>query len=768
MSFNKKNYSLLKIILIISISISGILTQKKNSNSKNFFNPKNFKYSLYFSDIDPLSNLEFNSEIQRPHKIDQVIFKLEHKSSQENTLKSIKNSRRSLAEKFKKNLIKSRTFLNLKISKKFYEVNFCIDEMDAFNKNQLLKYFPNNNSNNNNKRTNDYFHQDLINIFRKKDFTEIDPKKYNDEKVEKRYNDKNEFFSTGNSGKSSNEKKYKKNNNKNNEYDSINDENDNDENNEEENSDFFKEFDIGFEKCFRKFEFLNEDNPRFNMEKSADFNLMKIINETNIINNQNAKEKNNNNKEDYNDNNFNNEYEDNSAIFKHFLDEFINIKISDTILKLRKFVNNYIKWEDDNIIIEFNFNFNNNNLLNLNLNEEIDNNDNGDNGDNKDTNDINKFLLNKIFIYFLQSPKLELDPDFINKINLNFNNFKTFKGKKDSNNNNSNNNFSGNSINNNKDHYISLIQTYENFENIFIDYKILKKQIKYTKDFYGEKKPKISIKQIQSKNETSPLIKKFYTLQRESIFHNKLTLYIDLQNKKKEILSTNQNNKICLFYYFHITEDTYIEKNEFKLLMSKSFPNFEKDFFFSEEIDQEIPSDVSKQYFASFAFCGKKEIFIKEIFQNEENLNLFKIEIPIHFRYQPPLYYTSHQEVFLNLPFVDLLIQENQIFKLEEILTNKNFFKFENYSTKKFEDRTRVRNKEILRYIYSKEIQERLRFLNEINLMFENLDEIRHFIPVAQMQHFYFVIIGTFLTACIGFFIVLFGVINYKIKEKIN
>jgi hypothetical protein len=766
----QSNKITIKIKIIILILIKSIFTL---FSSKNKFNIHNFKNSIYFSDIDPLSNLEFSSEIQRPHKIDQVIFKLTHTSQKENLIQKFKNNKKNFEDKI--NSIKSRSFLNIKISKKLYEVNICIDEMDALNKNQLLKYFNNQNFNQNlnlnNKKINDIYHTDLINILRKKDFTEIDPKKYNDEKIEKRYNNNNNnnniyFNKKNNKGKLNNNDINKKDEFGNlindNYFDNdIDNDNDNDNENYEDNPfNFYENFEIEYEKCFRKFEFLNEDNPRYNMPKSEEFNLIKIINETLIK--QNLDEE-----------------------YSHIFNEFIDIELGDTILKLKKYVNDYIKWEDDNIIIEFNFDFNNINLLNLYNNNIINNKDltQGDNKENSSNNNnnknenFNKFILTKIFIYFLQTPKLELETDYINKINLNYASFKSFKAnkkseknKKNSNNNNNNPiNDQALNINNNRNYYISLIQTYQNFENIFIDYKILNKKIKYTKDFYGKKNPKISIKQISHKNKTSSLIKNFYTLQRESIFHNKLTCLIDLNIYKKEILETNSNNKICILIYFHLTEDIYIEKNELKLHLQNTHKNFEQFFFFSEEIDQEISSDISKQYFISFSFCGKKDLFNSEIFKNNIDVYNFKIEIPVHFRYQPPLYHISHQEVFLNLPLIDLVIQESQNFNLEKVLINRGFFKMENFSLKKFDEKKeKIKFKDILRFYFSKEINERLKWLNEINLIFENLDEIRHFIPVAQMQDFYFVMFGTFISAFIGFFIVLFGVINYKIKEKID
>ena len=118
---------------------------------------------------------------------------------------------------------------------------------------------------------------------------------------------------------------------------------------------------------------------------------------------------------------------------------------------------------------------------------------------------------------------------------------------------------------------------------------------------------------------------------------------------------------------------------------------------------------------------------------------------------------------------MDLVIQESQNFNLEKILVNRGFFKMENFSLRKFfEEKGKVRYMEIVRFYFNEEIKERLKWVNEINLLFENLDDVRHFIPVAQMQDFYLVMLGTFIAAFVGFFVVLFGVINNKIKEKIS
>jgi len=660
--------------------------------SKDFFdfNSKEFKKSIYFSDIDPLSSLEFTREIEKPHKIDLMILKIERlpknelqKDNFDNRFDYFQNER------------KSKTFLNLKLSKNFYDVNLCIDEIDSPNKNQIFKEIYNLKPNKKYKLI-DYSHTDIINILHKNDFTEINPKLYNDDKIAKRYNNIN--------------------------YDIKNQENDEDNSNEIKRE---------FEKCFKKFEFLNNDSPRYLMHKSENFNLMKILNQTNI--------------------NIDNVFESN-----HILDNYLDIKLGNLITVIKNYVNDFIKWENNNVIIELNFIFENSNLNDF-VNEE---NENASNIEN-----FNKFVLNNIFVYFMQMPKLELTPELITLINNN-NQISAYEDKLKQ--------FNKNNID--KDHYISLIRTHDRFENIFIDYKYLNKQIKFSKNFLDSKKSKINTKDLNDeKNKTNPLIKSFSTLQRESIFHNRLNFKLNLDKNEKEIINSNKNNKICLLIYQHLTEDTYIEKNEFKLHLNKIFIEYETQYFFSDEIDQEISSDISKQYFASFAICSSIEFFRNKFFEDKilyksekKQLNKeLEISFPIHFRYQPPIYNTYHQEVFLNLPLIEVIIQEDQFFSIEKSLINNRIFEEKINLKKALNYKSNRKQIKDYRKIFTDEIRNRLTLINDYKLIFDNLTKIRHFIPAGKMEHLYLVISMTFIVTLIGFCIIVFGIINNKIKEKI-
>ncbi len=647
------------------------------------FNSKDFKYSIYFSDIDPLSSLDYEREMERPHKINMMIMKLEmtdpYKESFDNKFNYYQHQK------------KSKTFLNLKLAKSFYDINFCVDEIDSPNKNQIFKDLYGMKSNKKNIKLVDFSHKDFINVLKKNDFCEIDPISYNDGKRASRYN------------KNANAPEI--------------------ENDEDLNNEINREF----EKCYTKFEFLNDDSPRFNMAKSENFNLIKILNKTNLYQKENF---------------------ENSQIF----DDYLNIKLGLLLSNTKKFINQLIKWEDQNIIIELNFKFDNSNL-----NEFL-----GEAEENYKSSNLNKLILDNIYVYLNKMPKLELSPEIINLINSE-NNFAYDENSV------SKNNFS------NKDSYISLIQTHKHFENIFIDYKLLNKQVRFSKSFLDTKKPKLTMKSLDAhKNKTNPIIKSFSTLQRESIFHNRLSLEVDLEMRNNEIFDSNRNNKICILVYQHLTEDTFIEKNELKSHLNTLFPDSEKYFFFSEEIDQEVSSDISKQYFTSFAICSNIESFRNKYLEDnkKEKTELksknFELSFPIHFRYQPPLYQAYHQEVFLNLPFVDIIIQEDRFFSIEKSLMIGKIFN-ENYDLRKALNYKNNR-KQILnsRKIFHQEIIYRIKYLNELENVFQNLAKIRHFIPAGRMEHLYYVIILTFIITLIGFFIIVFGIINNKIKEKIN
>lgn len=665
------------IIIIINLIINNLCKNEFD------FNSKDFKYSIYFSDIDPLSSLDFEKEMERPHKIERMIFKIEktdpYKESFDNKFDYFQNQK------------KSKTFLNLKLSKSFYDVNFCIDEIDSSNKNQIFKDLYSIKSNKKNIKLVDFSHKEFINVLRKNDFSEIDPIAYNEGKKASRYNNNVNTQEI--------------------------------ENYEDYNNEIKREF----EKCYRKFEFLNEDSPRFNMLKSENFNLIKILNQTSLQQKENLES-------------------------SHILDGFINVKFSQLLLNTKKFINQLIKWEDQNMIVELNFIFDNSNL-----NEFL-----GEAEESNQSTDLNKLKIDKVFVYFNKIPKLDLSPEIINLINSE----NSFAYEE--------NLLSKNKFNIN-DSYVSLIQTHKHFENIFIDYKLLNKQVRFSKTFLGTKKPKLSTKSLDAdKNKTNPNIKSFSTLQRESIFHNRLNIELDLESKKNEINDSNKNNRICVLVYQHLTEDIYIEKNELKSHLHSLIPENQKFYFFSDEIDQEVSSDISKQYFTSFAICSSIESFRDKYLADSKKLTsenqASKVELsyPIHFRYQPPLYQTYHQEVFLNLPSVDIIIQEDRMFSIEKNLMNSNIFN-ENIDLKKALNYKNNR-KQILnsRKLFHQEIIYRLKYLNEFENVFQNLAKVRHFIPVGRIEHLYYVMITTFIITLIGFFIIVFGIINNKIKEKIN
>lgn len=671
----KATYSA-KIIMSLICLIFILKVISCEFNTKNIFNSDDYKKSIYFSDIDPLSGINIEDEIEKPHKIDLMLLKLENKFSLKNNYSTNKNFR---TDEFKK----SKTFMNMKFSKNFYDINFCIDEIDSPNKNQFFKNI-NEIKINKKIKIKDISHSDLINYLLKFDFSEINPKNYNELKTATRYSQ---------SSKKAEET-----------------------NDDEWSSIYGEQVKSEFEKCFKKFEYLNDDSPRYGFLKSETFNLIKILNNTKIRH----------------ENELENDY---------FFDEFTNIKFGDTLMKIIKSVNELIKWEEENFIIELNFIFNNANLANF-LREL------NDIAPNSDEN-MNIFLLNKIFVYYMKMPKLELDRDTINTLNLDVK--KIYEIDK---------NLKGIAT---KDNYISLIRNHQTFENIFIDSKVLSKRIKFTKNNLQSKNSKISTKSLNESNIGLSLIKTFWTLENESIFHNRLHLNIDLLKFKDKILSSNKNNKVCLLFFQQLTEDLFIEKNEFKEFIDKNLRKFERYYFFSDEIDQEVSSDISKQYFLSFILCSNNDYFKNNIFTKENN-NIIHISYPIHFRYQPPLYFTTHQEVFITLPSVDVLIQEEKDFSLEKnIINNDLFISHNNHDKFVYRD---SRNKLIKdeRKIFSQDIHEKLMYLIEKKQIGDSLNKVRHFIPIGQMNHFYVVVIITFLIAFIGFFIVLCGIINNKIK----
>ena len=111
---------------------------------------------------------------------------------------------------------------------------------------------------------------------------------------------------------------------------------------------------------------------------------------------------------------------------------------------------------------------------------------------------------------------------------------------------------------------------------------------------------------------------KISTNKKDSIYHNMMSLKFDEKTLNKYYNNTIDNN-ICIIIHYILTEDVYIEKNEFlkrfeEILISKGINktliknNIKYNLYASNFIEQELSSDLSEQAYFSFILCTNKDI----------------------------------------------------------------------------------------------------------------------------------------------------------------
>ena len=319
----------------------------------------------------------------------------------------------------------------------------------------------------------------------------------------------------------------------------------------------------------------------------------------------------------------------------------------------------------------------------------------------------NKFLLHKIFIYFIK-----------NKLNTNT---------------------------------CEVNLSKENFENVVIEYKNklyenfnFRKEID-SNDFLRNEEYKIKIS----------------TNKKDSVYHNLMSLTFD--DKTLDNYYNKFNNKdICYLIHYVLTEDVYIERNEFmtrfkEILESHGinkelFKQVKYDLYASKFIEQELSSDLSEQAYFSFIFCANKDI-----------LKLLKntISFTIHFRYQPSLKANStktHQTVVMPQPFFYVFPGDLTYEKVfyEEIISKNNIF----YGQNNIKDKLKL---------FEEEIKiKKLRKINQVNILNDNYKQLIHEIPGGQMKYFWNITFTTTVVSLVGFLIIFMGVMKYISADYIQ
>ena len=316
----------------------------------------------------------------------------------------------------------------------------------------------------------------------------------------------------------------------------------------------------------------------------------------------------------------------------------------------------------------------------------------------------NKFLLHKIFIYFLK-----------NKFNS----------------------------------YSCLFDLGKNkFDNIILEYK---------NKIYENFNKEIPNKDFLMNDEYKM---KITTNKKDSVYHNLMSLNFD-DKTLNNFYNKNGNKDICYLIHYILTEDVYIERNEFitrfkEILESNGvkqnlFKNVKYELYASKFIEQELSSDLSEQAFFSFMFCANKEV-----------LKLLKntISYTIHFRYQPSLKANStktHQTVVMPQPFFLVLPGDkiyDQVF-IDDIINKNNLFYRDNNLNDKlklFKEEIKIKN---------------IRIINQINILNDNYKELIHEIPGGQMKYFWNITLTTSIVSCVGFLIIFIGIMNYISADKI-
>ena len=319
----------------------------------------------------------------------------------------------------------------------------------------------------------------------------------------------------------------------------------------------------------------------------------------------------------------------------------------------------------------------------------------------------NKFLLHKIFIYFIK-----------NKSNTNT---------------------------------CEINLSKENFENVIIEYKNkLYENFNFRKeidnnDFLRNEEYKIKIS----------------TNKKDSVYHNLMSLNFD--DKTLDNYYNKFNNKdICYLIHYVLTEDVYIERNEFMTrfkeilefhgINKELFKKVKYDLYASKFIEQELSSDLSEQAYFSFIFCANKDI-----------LKLLKntISFTIHFRYQPSLKANStktHQTVVMPQPFFFVFPGDLTYEKVfyEEIISKNNIF----YGQNNINDKLKLFKEEIK--------VKKLTKINQVNILNDNYKQLIHEIPGGQMKYFWNITFTTTVVSLAGFLIIFMGVMKYISADYIQ
>ena len=296
------------------------------------------------------------------------------------------------------------------------------------------------------------------------------------------------------------------------------------------------------------------------------------------------------------------------------------------------------------------------------------------------------------------------------------------------------------------------------FENIFIYDKKTNQMVKYTEFYIKTRKEKYSLKEY---NKTSYLSNtdfdiKINTNKKDSIYHNSMEIILNeniINQYMQKYNISSEKQEMCYLIHEILTEDVYIEKNEFKNLVKDHFEgtNINFELYASSFIEQELSSELSPQAYFSFYFCANKEQMKK--------IN-YIIKFPIHFRYQPSVNKDSnstHHTAIMPHPYFRILPKGTY----EKLFIEKILYKYNVYN------KTDHRGNE--RAIFNDEVMMKLNtIIPEMKILRDNYEQLKHKIPAGQMKYFALITIVTSVTSVIGFLLILIGLFKYISNKAIR
>jgi len=239
------------------------------------------------------------------------------------------------------------------------------------------------------------------------------------------------------------------------------------------------------------------------------------------------------------------------------------------------------------------------------------------------------------------------------------------------------------------------------------------------------------------------------TKKSNSLFHNQL-LVNSLSFSNNLILPQEADlSNYCFYFFQHLNEDLYIEKNE---LLNK-YNDHEVYFNFSNFIDQEVSADFADQNFLSFLVCPNKD----------EDL-LDNLNYPFHFRYQPANEKLDYNLVRMISPYITIIKRGESSLKemnKRQLLMNFAFNNKEGNEESDFLEE--LKGKYTIRnHFYNYLLNNKNYSQNNGNKEDHGESVFDHNVPVGRTNHIIFYSIVTSVISILGFTLILIELLKSK------